>query len=148
MSFNLTVRMGGKAHPPTRGEPRVEFFDTLTRVPLIRAYRRVDIAGPGEDSTRQVGDGPEPVPGQELRHLHAPSPRTAHDYDLLRGIQFADPRGDFGHRNVQDLGNTRRVELPLFPHVDHDRARPRIAAPLELCGRNLVHHGWTSLEDA
>lgn len=113
-----------------------------TRVELVRADRRIDIAGPGEDSAREVGDVTEPLPDQELSHLRASAPRLAHDYDLLMRVQFGQSRRNLAHRDMEHVRNARCLELPLLPHVEDEWPGAGIPTGFELLRGDLVYHGY------
>ena len=85
---------------------------------LIDRYRRIDLSGPGVNTTLQIMHVGEPLPLQKCDDLQTSHPVMA-NYDRgLRPVQFFGERGNLLHGYIFAARDLRQLPFPGLTHIE------------------------------
>ena len=112
----------------------------------VPGYGCIHRLAPGRYSAGEIGDVRKSLVCKKMSDTHGPSTRVAHHDDLRIALKLPESGRNLVHRHMYDAGNARKLQLPVFAHVDDQRRLPTIAPRLELRDRDLADHGALELK--
>ena len=112
----------------------------------VPGYGCIHRLAPRRYSAGEVGDVRKSLVCKKMGYAQGTTARVAHDDRLHIPSKLPEPGRYLVHRHMYDAGNARKLQFPVFAHVDDQRSLSAIASCLELGGRDLADHGALELK--